>query len=145
MFDSIFNLIILLIPLSIFIGRVIVQARRKHAPPPVPPRIIPVEREEDIPHWERAVRFKAPDARAVPKPVKARKTQAALKPLLQKEPLAAKADMSQPPFFAAKTPAVRADAGIVSRGTGPVMMNHLSPLQQAVVMAEILGTPKGMV
>ena len=46
MFDSIFNVIIVLIPLAIFIGRAVSKAKGKSAPPPPPPRI-PLAFEDD--------------------------------------------------------------------------------------------------
>ena len=137
MFDSIFNLIIISIPLAIFIGRLVSRSRNKRHPPPKPPQpYIPVHFEDD----EDPDEFKYFDKK--PEPAKS----------------------SPPPRYAPEShgplTAGAQNRGISARpvrkttATAPVSprresfsfnLNHLSPMKQAVVMAEILGPPKGLV
>ena len=129
------NLIFIFIALAIFIGRTIVEARKKKKPPPRKP-------ERTIP----PIHFEADKPAAPAK--KARQTQAAQKLSQAKAALAPKEEVSlpsaavspKPPPAAAKNVApVAAEQKVFSFN-----LNHLSPLKQAVVMAEILGPPKGM-
>ena len=144
MFDSIFNLVIILIPLSIFIGRAIVQARSKHAPPPK----IPVhfeDEEEGFPGGEASEYMgreehdffpsaltrgatEHPKGQEAP-PVAAKKRA----PRVELSPLTGVMPAQKPPAPAGK-----------ALSPGGLAINHLSPMQQAVVMAEVLGPPKGM-
>jgi hypothetical protein len=137
MFDSIFDIMIVLIPLSIFIGRVIVQARNKHKPRPTvkqPP--IPVH-FEDYEDDEDGVTF-APSA--VSKPViKSKDSLSAYTPLSSME-----SALKPPPATRAKAASAGSAQG--ARSTqGVLNLSHLSPIKQAVVMAEVLGPPKGMI
>ena len=125
--DSIFNIIIVLIPLAIFIGRMVVQARSKHNPtPPVKPRPISVHFEDD----EDERRF-APSA--VPTPIQAKKDNVNV----YSSPVSAKSVPEQLPVKKAITPSVEPSHGFLN-------LSHLSPMKQAVILAEILGSPKGM-
>ena len=144
--DSLINLIIVLIPLSIFIGRAVVSARKKHQPPPKP-QVQPKVEEENIPHWirEAAKVSKAPAPR---KQKVSRKPQ----PAYQKAgDLAASIESERaatPAPAAGKVP-VKAPLPVEKPITAPSERNpfnlgNLSPLKQAVVMAEILGPPKGL-
>jgi hypothetical protein len=129
MFDSLFNIIIVLIPLAIFIGRIVSQARSKrNPPPPAKPRpIITVHFEDD----EEDERQFAPSA--VRPPAQAKKDSA----IAYSSPVLAKSVPEPPPAAKAKTLSVEPSHGFI-------YLNHLSPMKQAVVMAEILGPPKGM-
>jgi len=131
MVDSIFNIIIVLIPLAIFIGRMVVMARNKRNPPPTAkPRPITVHFEDDEEDDEDERRF-APSA--VPTPVHVKKDNANVYSL----PVSVKSIPEPLPPSKAKTPSVEPSHGFI-------YLNHLSPMKQAVVLAEILGPPKGM-
>ena len=140
MFDSIFNLIIVLIPLSIFIGRMVVQARSRRHPPPKPAQPhIPVhfEDDEDDPaYFKNVARSSAKSSPAGKASV--RKVQKALSPREEAEFSKAVSGAKLPAVSLAKTE---------TQGQKPFPLNlsSLPPLKQAVVMAEILGPPKGMV
>ena len=129
MFDSLFNIIIVLIPLAIFIGRIVVQARSKRNPtPPVKPRPISVHFEDNDDDDER--RF-APSA--VPTPMQVKKNNVNV----YNSPVSLKSITEPPPLKNAKTPSVEPTHGFL-------YLSHLSPMKQAVILAEILGPPKGM-
>jgi len=130
--DSIFNVIIVLIPLAIFIGRIVLQAqaKRKPAPPKKQPPI-PVHFEDYDDEDERQF---APSAvsKQVSKQVIDHKDRADTynpPPLMDSAP-------KPPPLKKAKTLSAESVQGFLN-------LNHLSPMKQAVVMAEILGPPKG--
>ena len=134
MFDTIFNLIIILIPAAIIVGRIVVGARNKRNPPPVPaqPRI-PVHFEDDNNYFKRQLSAKQPETRPhVPTPP---------------PKLAVLAPEAFPPAAASGVklapgrPVAAAPSG---HKDFTLNLSHLSPLKQAVVMAEILGPPKGM-
>jgi len=136
MTDTVFNLIIILIPVAIVIGRIVVGARNKRNPPPAPaqPRI-PVHFEDDENYFKRQLSAKQPESRPhVPTPSPKLATLAT--------------NAALPPAIASGvTPAPgRQAAAAASSGHKDFTLNlsHLSPLKQAVVMAEILGPPKGM-
>jgi len=188
--DGLFNLVLILIPLAIFIGRAITHNKRKHAqqqqPPPPPPVQFQEEFEDDgnddLPHWMRAPKRKEVVEKVIEiiqekedpnlphwergaSKTKKQKKEAApavsksifekLEPMvvapLQVEASAAPAiavpniapplpisskgtpNVQRPPVFASAT---------TTGGRGLSNLNHLSPLKQAVVMAEILGPPK---
>jgi hypothetical protein len=129
--DSLFNIIIVLIPIAIFIGRVVVQARNKRNPTsPVRPRPITVHFEDDDEENDDERQF-APSA--VSKQVINNKNKAETyipPPLVDNTP--------KPP------PVKKAEAPSAEPAHGFLYINHLSPMKQAVVLAEILGPPKGM-
>ena len=132
MFDTVFNLIILLVPAAIIIGRIAVNARNKRHPPPRPAQPhIPVHFEDDDTNYfrkrvsaatpetkPRVQTTFAPPNEAFPPAVGVKPTPAPGKPV------AATAPSRQKDFT--------------------LNLNHLSTMKQAVVMAEILGPPKGM-
>jgi hypothetical protein len=127
MFDSIFDLIIVFIPLAIFIGRVVLQAQAKHKPAPAKKQpLIPVH-FEDYDDED-----KAPFApSAVSRPVIKHKDRA---------------DTYNPPLSIdrAPKPAIKKSKVTVEPVKGFLGLDDLSPIKQAVVMAEILGPPKGI-
>jgi hypothetical protein len=101
--------------------------------------------DDDVPHWERAK--KAPVAK--PEPVKR-------KPLV---PLVTAIVPTLAPTITPITPAITsyqeelsvpkphvsvATRASVNRGRVSLNLSHLSTMQQAVVMAEILGAPKAL-
>ena len=143
--DGIFNYIIFLIPVALLITRAVNRARAKRAPPPKkPPQpYIPVHFEDDSNEGDLGhVRNRAvQDSKAAPKQAQARRVQKTIA-----VPFAPKPDFSS---FIADSPrptpvkSVGA-ASTTKRADFTSTLSHLSPLKQAVVMAEILGQPKGM-
>ena len=139
MFDSLFNLIIILIPLAIFIGRIVVQARNKHQPPPKAPQpYIPVHFEDDDDNNEDNYEYFKKLAAQDPKPAAQEGKTSSL--------LAPKAEEPSPPAgkpspVSVKNAAPKAPSG---QKDFSFKLAHLSALKQAVVMAEILGPPKGI-
>ena len=118
MFESIFNYIFIFIPIAIFVGRIVSRAKTKRSPPPPrsAPRI-PVHFEDDADeNPARAAGKEAPPKEALP-PAKA----------------APKAPIERQPPAAQK----QGKPGLLN-------LANLSPLKQAVVMAEILGPPKAL-
>ena len=154
MFDSLFNYVIFLIPLAIFIGRAVVQARaraqkKQEAPPPVFAEI----KELDIPHWERAAALedkarKAPASKAKKQKAPPRLLQEHLKP----GGLAAAIESKSPPVLKAGGPVgpagpkekTAAEKPAATARPGLSYLSHLTPMQQAVLMAEVLGPPKSL-
>ena len=143
--DSIFNYIIFLIPVALIVTRLVNRARAKNAPPPKkPPQpYIPVHFEDDGTESELGY-FKnrvAQDSIAPPKQVQARKTQKTVA-----APFIPKPDFSSFITEAPRPTPVKSvgAASITKRKDFTSPLGHLSPLKQAVVMAEILGQPKGM-
>jgi len=161
-FDSIFDNIYILIPLAIVIVRVVIQARKKHEqktnpkaaskPKPPPPRLhIPVHFEDDVEESGRGELIKAKE-RAGPLPQKKKPA-----PLFPEERKASSGPHSQgakaapvresSPMPKAVPPAVRAaNTGFSApaQNNFPAGLKNLSPLKQAVVMAEVLGAPKSL-
>jgi len=134
MTDTVFNLIIILIPVAIVIGRIVVGARNKRNPPPAPAQPkIPVHFEDDENYFKRQLSAKQPPTRPhVPTPppkLAALATNEALLP-------AAASGVKPAPGRQAAVPSGHKDFAL--------NLSHLSPLKQAVVMAEILGPPKAM-
>jgi len=124
--DSLFNIIIVLIPVAIFIGRIVAQARSKRNPaPPARQRPIPVHFEDD----EDDERQFSPSAVHPPVQVKKDNLNAYSSPVSLKS-------VPEPPKKAI-TPSLEPEHGFL-------YLSHLSPMKQAVVLAEILGPPKGM-
>jgi len=171
MFDIPINLVIVLVPLAIFIGRIVVAARKKIRPTPKTPAPVQVKKEDDdLPHWLR----EPAQAAKTPAVQKNKASRKLFQPLKKAGDLAALLDNSAPVSAAPEgrrlsEPAISDSDG--SRRRAPVMeaaarnaaaktplsnekaapsgpglfnLNRLSPLKQAVVMAEILGPPKGL-
>ena len=133
MFDYLSNLIIVLIPLAIFIGRVVVQAqaKRKPAPPKKQPPI-PVHFEDYNDEDERPFAPSAVSAQAINKATNHKDRTDAYNP-----PLSMDSTPKPSPMKKAKPPPAEPAGGFLN-------LSHLSPIKQAVVMADILGPPKGM-
>ena len=140
MFDieGISNYIIFLIPIAILIGRFVRNARRKHEPPPEkPPQpYIPVHFEDDDDdvgreYFRKRNMEETPEA---PKRAPKRKTEKTVAAAFTPKP-----DFL-PSIIAKAAPPPKAP----DRKDFTANLSHLSPLKQAVVMAEILGQPKGM-
>ncbi|MDR1804500.1 MAG: hypothetical protein LBQ94_12930 [Treponema sp.] len=133
MTDTIFNLIVILIPVAIVIGRIVMGARNKRNPPPKPAQPhIPVHFEDDENYFKRQLSAKQPESRPhVPTPPPKLATLATNEAYL---PAAGSGVKSAPGRPTAVAPSGHKD----------FTLSHLSPLKQAVVMAEILGPPKAM-
>jgi len=135
--DTFFNIIII-VAVVIVIGRTIFQMKKKPEPPPR----IPVHFEDDGEPVSLKSKVPAAVPKAVPKKVLAPKTiplsQFESKPLGQFR-------NSKVPEIPSSKPAVRIPAAAPQGQTGfPFNLNNLSPMKQAIVLAEILGPPKGM-
>jgi len=143
MFDSIFESIFIFIPVAIIIGRFILQARAKHKKPP-PRRPDPIHFEENADRKKPKVKT---NVKKKPRPV----------PSLFSDRLSssfpedkAKAKVSVPKVKAAikmpepvkNEPVIMAEPH-VEEGFFQ-KLNKLSPIKQAVIMAEVLGPPKAL-
>ena len=182
--DSIFNYIIFLIPLAIFIGRAFTEAknRRNRQAQPVPihfededeteeiirkavpeaPRDEREEEEEDefySPSFSRTTEFNnrlnptamMPPSRRLTIPAPSIPLENTLSPHGPGELSASMASFDQngsPPLsnIGARTRFAQPQPVYQETRTGPGIINltKLSPLKQAVVMAEILGPPKAL-
>ena len=142
MFDSLTNLIFLLIPLAIFLGRIVVDARNKRNSGGATGRTsrAPLRSEDDDEPKYFRKRASTQSPAAAP-----RRTQTARKPTVPLAPA-----LSSPISEAAagpKAPLSRVNAArMVSpeHQSFPLNLTRLPPLKQAVVMAEVLGPPKGL-
>ncbi|MCL2381454.1 MAG: hypothetical protein FWC64_07645 [Treponema sp.] len=154
MFENFSNVIFIAVALAIFIGRTVAQARKKREAEeeearnpqqkPAAPRVPPVhfqEKDDDdyVPGYLRkpAAAQGAAGSRTAAKPTKKPS------PLAAKAAPALKMDILPEP---APAPAVSVRPWVAASGRREFAfnLNHLSPLKQAVVMAEVLGQPKGM-
>jgi hypothetical protein len=142
MFDSFSNVIFVIIALAIFIGRTILQAQGKKKPDPDPKPRIPVHFEDDDKGEPYIFSRGASDYI---------KNMAAEIKKKNPAPLIAEAKIPPPPAVSPEGMAAgeTATANVNSRTAAPAgqvvfNINHLSPLKQAVVMAEVLGPPKGL-
>ena len=168
MFDSFFNVLFVIAAVGFFVIRTVVQARKKQgdseAPPPQPH--IPVHFEDDDDEDEVVLElFKAkapapvqPAAQAVkPGPVFTPLPETVFKSSLTPpeaaftQPLkTASAAVAASPALPAAVKSVSPAAATYSSGASPgrkdffLRLSNLSAMKQAVVMAEVLGTPKGM-
>jgi len=136
--DAPFNIIIVLIPLAIFIGRIVLQAQAKRRPePPKKQPSIPVhfedyDDEDDRQFAPSAVSRQVISKQAINKAINNKGRADTSNP-----PLSLDSVPKPPPVVKAKTPSAEPAQGFLN-------LNHLSPMKQAVVMAEILGPPKGL-
>ena len=143
--DDIFNYIIILIPLAIFIGRAVSNARKKPAEEAAAPEpYVPMHFEED--EEDNRSTFKEVLSRDIIKDTAPVKTSTAT------------SRNTRTPSRQIKKPATpledqNHDVGdLVVLETKPVFIKEnplshitrLPPLKQAVVMAEILGQPKAL-
>jgi hypothetical protein len=130
MFDSLSNIIIVLIPLAVLIGRIVLRAQAKRKPePPKKQPPIPVHFED---YDDEDRRVFSPSAVKKPEIQNKEKNEAYDRPI----PM----DSAANPLKMAKTHAAEPAQSALS----VFNLNRLSPMKQAVVMAEILGPPKGM-
>ena len=140
MFESIFNYVFILIPIAIFVGRIVTQAKAKRSPPPPrsAPRI-PVHFEDD--DDENSVKVIGKEALAKNTKLK----EIFPKEIFPKEifPKEVVPTEALPPVKAAlEVPVARQPPSAKKQEKPGLNLGNLSPLKQAVVMAEILGPPK---
>ena len=140
MFENFSNLIFIAVAIAVFIGRTVAQAKKKReqeeAPPPPPPRAPTLhfeEKEED--DFVRRIQPAKPKPPAKKPAVAAKVATPARKDTV---PPAITAEQLFP------TRAVPIAAAAQNQGDFSFNLNHLSPLKQAVIMAEILGPPKAL-
>ena len=141
--------------MAIIITRIVAQARRKHEPPPKkpPPQpYIPVHFEDDPDDSDDDFEYFRNRLYDEPKPVpqkapagnfaaNAARTQKTIA-----EPFTPKPELSSfiTPIKTFPVPPKAAMPVLHEQKDFTLNLNHLSPLKQAVVMAEVLGKPKGM-
>ena len=149
MFENFSNVIFIAVALAVFIGRTIAQARKKREAEesdqeaakarPASPRVPPVHFEDDddyIPGYLKKPTPQTPNRVAAKSPKK--QSAAKVAPVVKSEPTPpANVDM----LFSPARPSRTASS---DREGFSFNLDHLSPMKQAVLMAEILGTPKGM-
>ena len=154
MFESFSNLIFIAILIAISIGRMVMRTRRKTQQPPrpavsqIPPVHFENREEEEIPeqgHWVRNnIKEKAATATPAVRPrAKARQTNTVPTPSLASSALPSKVDGGPLSSSVRPIPAPRRTTGEGQTGFS-LNISHLSPMKQAVIMAEILGPPRGM-
>ena len=124
--DSIFNLVIVLVPIAIIIGRLVAQVKSKHAPPKPQPRIQVHFEDDDDYHGPKASQAYALSTAASSQDLPLKPTE--MIPTKNKAP----APRALP------KPAYKGQEGFLPG------LNRLSPMKQAVVMAEVLGPPKAL-
>ena len=138
--DSILNVLFIVVIIAVFVVRTILSAKKEKEPPPKV--VIPVHFED-----EKEPAVKKIQAAIPKKPVKKA-------PLFETLPLDPAIEMplssqvqnkkKAPNAAASKSGPVRAPVIPPEPQRSPLNLDHLSPLKQAVVMAEILGPPKGL-
>ena len=137
MTDTVFNLIIILIPVAIIVGRMVVNARNKRHPPPAPaqPRIPVHFEDDDDSYFKKQASARQPETKT-----RVQTSSTSLATRVPNEAFPAAASGVKP------TPAPGKTVAAAPSGHKDFTLNlsHLSPLKQAVVMAEILGPPKAM-
>jgi hypothetical protein len=152
MFDFVFDNGVIFIAIAIFIGRLILQFRRKgreegEKPPPQVPRFFREEEEVEDDEAEEVgrriaysqTRGSSDFLRELVMREAASKTPVRLRPEPETRPAA--------PVPHPAKPTVRLPEAKLPRGERcgfPASLNRLSPMRQAVILAEILGPPKGL-
>ena len=156
MFDSLFNVLVIIVALAVFIGRTVLQLRRQKKAPPQQQhkKQAPQQQKKqakvffedaedetyrDLAYFVELEEKKAKEAAAAKKKTTLKKipNERVVKDTQITEP----ASIRVAPALATPTPApVQAPV----QASGLLNIRHLSPLKQAVVMAEVLGTPKGL-
>jgi hypothetical protein len=156
--DFFFDNGIIFIAVAIVIGRLILQFRRKggeggEKPPSQAPRFFEEEEEDDEAEeiGRRIVYSQTRGSSDFLRELVMRETAAATlvrpppEPVLRPEPEIRPAAPQPPPAEPTGRPS-RAESSLPgSRAAGfPASLNRLSPMRQAVILAEILGPPKGL-
>jgi len=135
--------IFIIIVVVVFVIRAVAQAGKKHEEPPP----IPVHFEDDI-EEPSAVRDTVHKSAPVKPPAVSAAKMGQYRPLpqLSLSPNVTTAARAAPAPKVSPAYGSPVGAGAASTGQKGIALNlnHLSPMKQAVVMAEILGTPKGL-
>ena len=142
MFNGIPNLLILLIPLAIFIGRTVFEARKKNnraAPPAIP---VHFEDDDDKKHPVNSAASAVIPFTPVRK-IASDALSAGLSSSLDTDYRPVSMTSLRPVAGTAEPASVETHNQAAVPPVSP-LINRLTPLKQAVVMAEILGTPKGL-
>ena len=148
MFDNTFNVFFVAIAIVVFVGRSLLQVRAgRKAAAKKKPRPKPVVFEDDdepyrdLAYYVELEEKKAKEEAAAKKKAVSRKTppvQRMVKDMMISEPISPKLSAATFPV------APLVSAGRSGRRSGFTGLKHLSPLKQAVVMAEVLGPPKAL-
>ena len=141
MYRSIFNLVIILIPLAIFVGRIVVQARGKHSPPPKIP--VHFEDDKDDEDYYAGPKVSQEFAKTLPELRKKLHLKAGKKIAPTMASTGSYSAESSTALMTGKpTPGMTVPIQAVQvERAFPQNVAQLSPLKQAVVMAEVLGPP----
>ena len=125
-----FELLIIPIALIVLIGRGIFKALKKNDPPAA-------KEESAVP----LLHFEIEAAKAPPAPLPAKMP----KQKKQRQAVAAKKEVAAPAPEAPPPPVIKMPIKPVSAGQADfsLILSRLSPMQQAVVLSEVLGPPKG--
>ena len=153
MFDAPFEIFFVLIPLGIFIGRAVLRLRNRRAAPPPPPPRIPVALEDEDDDYEYEFYAGMPDdvvpvRKQVPKPVPKQEASTAIPFRETSLAIDENDNFNKVSKIFSGSGQIQAAKEIVTPATEQNFsfnLGHLSPLKQAVVMAEVLGPPKGMI
>ena len=151
MFDSFFNVLIVIVALIVFIGRTVLQVRgKKKAPVQQQKKQAPqqqkkqatifFEDKDDEPYRDLAYYVELEEKKA--KEAAAAKKKAAQKKIPNEQVV--KDTRVTEPVFPKITQASAIPTQVQVHTSVLSDLRHLSPLKQAVVMAEVLGTPKGL-
>ena len=133
--ESIFDVLIFALAIVFFLGRVVYRAKNKTREPP--PKVkIPVHFEDE----KESEYFKGKAPAVAAKAGKKNISSKVKKPPALKQPVNPPQQESSPDAPLLRTPANKttSDKNFLNN------LGHLSPMKQAVVLAEILGTPKGL-
>ena len=140
--DSFLNILFIVAIAVVFIGRTISAAQKKKEPPPKVTIPVHFEDDDDEPGYLKNL-AEASVSEEVPKKSIAPKVPRLVE--LKEEPLFSKfQDIKTSEAPPSKGGVVRTAAASEEQKSFPLNLNKLSPMKQAVVMAEILGPPKGL-
>jgi len=142
--DTFLNVLFIVVAAVVLVVRTILSTKKKKEPPPKV--VIPVHFEDDEPvYFKNRAKNESPKTTAAKPAVK--KAPALSLPLstVTEIPLSNQAQSVKkaPDASPSKSGPVRAPVPAPEQYF-PLNLGHLSPLKQAVVMAEILGPPKGL-
>jgi hypothetical protein len=153
MFDFIFDNGVIFIAIAIFIGRLILQFRRRGGeegkkPPSHDPHFFE-ETEEDDEAEESGRRIAYSQTRGSSDflrelVMREAAREAAPRPPPPQPSLRLEPEIPQPPPAKPSGRPFREESGPLRAAVFPASLNRLSPMRQAVVFAEILGPPKGL-
>ena len=140
MFDSGLNVLLIIVALVVFVGRTFLQVRGKKKPPPKQQKKpVPVffEEEEDEPYRDLAYYVELEEMKAKEAALAEKKKTAPRK--VPNERIVKDVNVNE-----VVIPRITPVRPVLDHSSGLTNLRNLSPLKQAVVMAEVLGTPKGL-